>query len=419
MATAQLYLDTRRAKADGTFPIKIRINNIKKVWLLKTIYSESESDFKKILKGGGNNEDIKSKHEILTALVSKAKTIINEITPFDYNTFQTRFFKRGDRLDLILLLKEKAENLTLLESYGNAKLYEQAGKLFLAYLTNIRKDSINLNEVTPKFLKAFEVWAMSLKNKKNLNKYSSTSLSMYLIRVRAIFNDAISEQIVPSNIYPFHTAKNNKGYKIPKACGNKRALSIVEIKSIFDYVPATDSEAMAKDFFLFSYLASGINAIDIFKLKWTDINAKTFTFIRKKTANKTGGRNEITIPLNGYLLDIIKRQGSKKIGNDYVFNIFKSDATEKQKLEATRSKISVINVNLKKIAIKIGITPDISTYYARHSFSQSLLNSEAPLALISQQLGHTSLKTTESYLGKFSTEKTNDYLNADSLLGIG
>ena len=52
---------------------------------------------------------------------------------------------------------------------------------------------------------------------------------------------------------------------------------------------------------------------------------------------------------------------------------------------------------------------DISTYYARHSYANNLMNDSAPLAFISKQLGHTDLKTTQAYLDTFTTTKAAEY----------
>ncbi|MNL63338.1 Tyrosine recombinase XerC [compost metagenome] len=67
---------------------------------------------------------------------------------------------------------------------------------------------------------------------------------------------------------------------------------------------------------------------------------------------------------------------------------------------------------MRKIAETLGIQGNVNTYSARHSFATILLQSEAPLAFISQALGHTSISTTESYLGSFDDEKTKKYLSA-------
>jgi site-specific recombinase XerD len=49
-----------------------------------------------------------------------------------------------------------------------------------------------------------------------------------------------------------------------------------------------------------------------------------------------------------------------------------------------------------------------TTNFARHSFSTVLKRSGVPIEMISEQLGHTSLKTTQIYLGSFENTQKRD-----------
>lgn len=417
MATAQLFLDTRRAKSDGNFPVKIRIGYGRKAKLFGTTVSLSEKDFAKIEIGKGKlTDELKEIKLKLDALLKKANSIIDSLAPFNIETFSTRFYQKGNRLDLLFLLKDKADKLWTLEKVGNSNLYKQAWALLSDYHKSISaSDELLIHTVDVKWLQQFEAWASKqIKIDKSgtvSQKYSKTTLGMYLIRVRAVFNDTISDQLIPNNLYPFHTPQNNKGYKIPKGTGNKRALSKEEILKIYQYQPKSASERFAKDIFMFSYLASGMNCVDIFHLRWSDIEGTKISFVRKKTAAKLGGQNKIVNLLNKDLLAIIETHGSRKIASDLIFNVIPQGANEIDALKAVRSAISSINQSLKKIAKSLGITAEISTYFARHSFSTNQMNSEVPLAFISKQLGHGSLKTTENYLSDFSTNKAEEYLS--------
>jgi integrase/recombinase XerD len=220
----------------------------------------------------------------------------------------------------------------------------------------------------------------------------------------------ISKKELGSNAYPFFKADNKLGYKIPKGVNNKRALPIERIMELYNYQPINAGEEFAKDIFIFSYLASGMNMIDIFRLRWSDMQSNQFSFVRKKTQNKTGGTNKITISLNDDLRVIIEKHGSRKLASAYIFDVLPSNATEKEQHLKSHSAISAINASLKKITSKLEwVDEKISTYFARHSYSNNLMNNEAPLAFISKQLGHADLKTTQAYLDSFTTDKAAKY----------
>jgi len=88
-----------------------------------------------------------------------------------------------------------------------------------------------------------------------------------------------------------------------------------------NYVPATPGEQFSKNIFMFSYLASRMNMIDIFRLKWSDITNNEFSFVRKKTAAKTGGTNKINTPLNSAFLRMIETHGTRKLTTDCIFDV--------------------------------------------------------------------------------------------------
>lgn len=424
MATARIVLDTRRAKSNGLYPIKIRIAEGREWKFYGTVLSVSEDDFNKLLTGKNIGDALKVIKKKTDALIEKANSIIDILLPFDFAVFQTRFLQKGNRSDLIFLLQDKAAAFGADEKYSSQNLYNQTADMLSAYINHDRPagaaplTALPVSKVTPKWLTGLEKWALSVtydkkvRGKKELvtqNKYNQTTLGMYLIRVRSIFNDIISAKELSPNAYPFHKPDNKTGYKIPDPINNKRSLDLSKIIQMNNYVPVTPGEQFAKDLFMFSYLASGMNMIDIFRLKWADIKNNEFSFVRKKTAAKTGGTNKIIIPLNADLLRIIETHGTRKLTTDYIFNVIPADSDEKELIRRARIAITGINTNLKKIALKLGWEEEPSTYFARHAYSTNLMNREVPLAFISKQLGHKDLKTTQNYLGSFSTDKAAEY----------
>lgn len=429
MATSRIILDTRRAKSNGFYPIKIRVANVKEWRMYGTIYSLAKEEFEKLIKGKNLSEELKPIKKKTDALKKKADDIIEVLEPFDFSVFETRFLRKGNRSDLLFLLRDKAQGFADNEQYSSENLYNQAAAMLKSYLTrDVPQNTSNvislpIRTVTPKWLNDLEKWALSATYDKRVKgsketvkepKYNQTTLGMYLIRVRSIFNDVISAKELNADAYPFHKADNKNGYKIPQPINNKRPLDMDKIMEFYNYQPITGGEQVAKDFFIFSYLSSGMNMVDIFRLKWSDVKSNHFSFVRKKTEKKTGGTNRITIPLTADLLAIIERHGSRKINNDYIFNVIPAGATEKELLAATRSSIAGINTAVKKIASKLGWEEEPSTYFARHAYSNNLMNSEVPLAFISKQLGHKNLKTTQNYLDSFTTDNAVKY--QDNLL---
>ncbi len=59
---------------------------------------------------------------------------------------------------------------------------------------------------------------------------------------------------------------------------------------------------------------------------------------------------------------------------------------------------------MKRILSDLGIEKKATTYVARHTFSTVLKRSGASTEQIQEALGHTDIKTTESYLDSFDRE---------------
>jgi integrase/recombinase XerD len=66
---------------------------------------------------------------------------------------------------------------------------------------------------------------------------------------------------------------------------------------------------------------------------------------------------------------------------------------------------------MKTISEKTGINEKVTTYTARHSFSTVLKRSGVSTEFISESLGHSDLKTTESYLDSFENDIKREYAN--------
>ncbi|WP_252283617.1 tyrosine-type recombinase/integrase, partial [Parabacteroides distasonis] len=67
--------------------------------------------------------------------------------------------------------------------------------------------------------------------------------------------------------------------------------------------------------------------------------------------------------------------------------------------------LSRFNRNLKTLKEVAGIVSDVTSYTIRHSFAMALKEQNVPIEMISELLGHKSIKTTQIYLRSFSLEK--------------
>jgi integrase/recombinase XerD len=405
MANASKFLDKRFKLSNGNYKVRIRVTHERKSIYLNTKFSFDEKTYKgKIEKGlnMNNNEDLTRARAEILAIETKANHVIKNMPVFTFEEFKTRFEQKGDRSDIIALLLQEAKDLKEAGKFSNANIYLSTGNVLQRYaMDKYKKDTLKVSMLTVNELQSFQAWAE--KETPTKKAYSLTTISIYLVRVQKIFNTLIASGELNQSAYPF-----GKGlYQIPETRNAKRPLTIDEIMLIYNYKPLTKVEDFAKSMFMFSYLCSGMNMADIFNLKHSDISGDRLTFVRRKTKNKTP--KTLTVILNQDIIDIIDRHKVHVLNSDYVFKIFTAAMTDLERHNAKDVAIAAINRSLKSIAKKIGLRSDVSTYFARHAFATILMESEAPLAFISQKLGHSSLQTTQAYLSQFSKDKEEKY----------
>jgi integrase len=98
----------------------------------------------------------------------------------------------------------------------------------------------------------------------------------------------------------------------------------------------------------------------------------------------------------------------KITGETFIFPILNpEDSAEKQRA-VIQQFTKMVNKYMKIIAGKLNIDKEITSYYARHSFATVLKRSGKSTSHIKDALGHTSEKTTESYLDTLPDESIKD-----------
>ena len=89
---------------------------------------------------------------------------------------------------------------------------------------------------------------------------------------------------------------------------------------------------------------------------------------------------------------------------DYVFPIFdKDNESESAKFGRMTYATYLVNVNLKRVAKKLGFAETITFYSARHSYASNLYHANVPVGLIAQNMGRNPADI-QTYLKEFDSE---------------
>ena len=159
---------------------------------------------------------------------------------------------------------------------------------------------------------------------------------------------------------------------------------------------------------IFSYLANGMNIKDIALLKYENITGEEIHFVRSKTMNSTiENQRSIQIHFHDELKKIIAKWGNPdKKPSHFIFDILHpGDLSPMQVTRDVNQAVKVINKYMKRIGRSLGLERLPTCMFARHTYSTVLKRANVPIEMISESLGHTSIKTTEIYLDSFENDK--------------
>lgn len=406
-----LYLDTRRQKDNGTYPVRIRVydSTTRKARLYTTDFDLIEKDFNRIFFPEIGQRLRKEEKEIQTDLLeieADYKEKAESLGIFNFDAFEKLFeIKRGDLINVFWhyesLIKEMKES----NRFGTAITYESSLKSLKSFLQAKRgkePKQLHFQEITAKFLESYESW-MTEKEEKTL-----TTVGIYLRGLRVIFNKAMDQKIIDREIYPFGIRK----YEIPASSNTKKAFDSHQLQKLFQAIPKIEEQEKAKDYWFFSFVCNGMNIKDIVYLKWKNINDGQIEFVREKTKRtKKAKQKTIQVPLTDFAKSFIEKYGnSDRSKNSYVFPIINDGMSEEEKDQKKRSFTRFINQHLKNLAKDNGLNGDISTYWARHSFATTAVRKKASLEYVSEALGHSDLKTTKNYFAGFEDKTKKEIL---------
>jgi site-specific recombinase XerD len=85
--------------------------------------------------------------------------------------------------------------------------------------------------------------------------------------------------------------------------------------------------------------------------------------------------------------------------------------TEEEKDMKRKTFITFSNKYLKQLATANGLSDDISTYWARHTFATTAIRKNASLEFVSEALGHSDMKTTNNYFAGFEDKTKKEILD--------
>lgn len=219
--------------------------------------------------------------------------------------------------------------------------------------------------------------------------------------LRSIYNVAIEEDAVSTELYPFKKLKVSKLHQETA----KRALSKKDIERVLSYKSTNRYMRLPIDIFAFTYYCGGINFVDIAHLTKANIVDGRLIYKRQKT------KKLIKIPLQPQAVALIDKYSSDD--SQYLFPILSDfHKTEIQQANRIHKVISKVNERLKQIGNALNLPITLTTYVARHSQATVMKRAGVSTAVIREIMGHSSERVTQIYLDSFDNEQVDNALKS-------
>jgi integrase/recombinase XerD len=397
-ASTSIFINKYVPNTNGLCSISIKVTFNRQRRYYPTPITLTIADFEK-------SQGVKPRNEYkeialkLQAHEKKAADTIAKLPIFTWELFERNFFtNRSLRGSVENAFSEAIKILALEGRAGTAESYQSSQSSLKLF-----SPKAIFAEITPAFLKKYEKWMLE-------NGRSVTTVGIYLRNLRALINNAINDGMLAKELYPF----GKKKYEIPTANNIKKALSLKDIASIYNYKPAAGSTAeKLKDYWVFLYLCNGINVKDFCLLKHKDIHDNMIEFQRAKTARTKRKVEPIRVTLLEEMKQIIKKWGtSPEDKNNYVFPVLSKDSTPALERDHIKLITKLINKYMKSIAAVLNINSNVTTYVARHSYATVMKRSGASTEFIGEALGHSNVRTTQAYLSSFEDKHKNEMAKA-------
>lgn len=388
MASCNFFLDTRKGKKDGTYPVKIYIKH-RKSFLMSTDFSAIKEEW------SGNEfnkkaDNYRNRNSALRALITRIDNELLELGKSGKILSMTdNMLKSHLKVTISGLVDSEKTFIDYLDEFVSQKSNEGTKSVYATTRNKVVSFDkyCRLEDIDRKWLERFENWMAGSGMK--INAYA-----IHLRNIRAVFNYCIDEEY--TTLYPF------RKFQIKKEETRKRSLTLEQLRELKDY-PCEEYQIRYRDMFMLMFYLIGINAADLFRARKSDIVNGRLEYKRAKT----GKLYSVKIEPEAWML-IKKYEGN----SEYLLNVCDSYADYKDFLHRMNIALQQIGeLSRKGLGGEKHRTPKfpgISSYWSRHTWATMASLLDIPKETISEALGHSFGSPVTSVYIKFDEKKVDE-----------
>ena len=247
--------------------------------------------------------------------------------------------------------------------------------------------SLSMQEIfTPERLREYEDWLAGQQSSPN-------TISTYMRTLQAVYNRWMSPGIEGYNPVLF------KDVYTKVESRTKRALTAEQMEQLrnTDFSVLTLRQQQVLTYFLLMFMLRGMPFIDLAHLRKSDLRNRRITYRR----HKTGKLMVVDVPPDAMRL---LQKYRDKTDSEYLFPLLHGGLFMEEHHHRYQETLRHFNRELARLMKQLLPGVSVSSYTARHTWATLAYHSGVPVGLISQSLGHSSIRVTMTYLKPFDAE---------------
>lgn len=325
-------------------------------------------------------------------------------------------FKEQDSMVLALAMHPIFEQLRNDKKFSALHVYQCVLRSFLRFMDGKEGTSFTLDELFhPGTLKEYETWL-------RINGSSWNTVSTYIRTLRAVYNRLVRKGVLVFNPQLFENVYTGvmslaKRSLEPEAM---QAMLAADIRLIPAEVQCTYA------YFLLTFLLRGMPFIDLVHLQKGDVKGDFISYCRHKTGK------QITVRISRYARELFEKFRDRNPTSPYLFPVLSIETkdgnlngkylTDEELYFYYQRALRRFNHQLSIVGKLLLPGIPISSYTSRHTWATLVYHRGVHVGIISEALGHSSGKVTETYLKPFKNQRIdeiNDELIAALIRGEG
>ncbi|WP_285819879.1 tyrosine-type DNA invertase cluster 3b [Bacteroides acidifaciens] len=225
------------------------------------------------------------------------------------------------------------------------------------------------------------------------------TVSTYMRMLRSIYNrgvEAGNASYVPRLFGDVYTGVDVR---------QKKALPAAELHKLLYEDPKSERLRRTQAIAALMFQFCGMSFADLAHLEKSALDSNVLRYNRVKT--KTPMSVEVLDSAKEMIEQLRNKQDSLPDCPDYLFDILRGDKKRKDvaSYREYQSALRRFNNSLKDLARVLHLKSPVSSYTFRHSWATTAKYRGVSIEMISESLGHKSIKTTQIYLKGFGLEE--------------